>query len=257
MISCIIPTTIGGINHLARLMPGLSQEEGIEIIIVDNGSKDGTSNYLSQYDCTIKNNKINQGFSKAHNQGARLAQGDHYLLLNNDTVVTNGFTQEMLKTFSIDEKIGIVGCLIYTMNMPKRVQHAGVCFTPEYVPYELGLEIPSISPGITNNDGRVVSVREVPSVTAACMMVKRSVWEELGGMDEGYVNGWEDTDFVLRAREKGYKVWYTGKTYIQHEHFGSRSAGRFKHEAQNRSRYDSIWVTTHRAANALQGFRQG
>lgn len=249
MISVITPTTIGGFSHLAKLMPGLSQEKDLELIIIDNASKDGTCNYLSQYDCLVKINKIPMTFSQSNNIGATFAKSDYLLFLNNDTQVTSGFAQEMLKTFEQDPKIGVVGCLIYKMDLPHKVQHAGVVFTPDYIPYELGLEIPSIAPAIPKNDPRVTSVREVPSVTAACMMVKRSVFEAVGGFDERYKSGWEDTDLCLRIREAGYKIWYTGKTYITHKHFGS--PGRFKHEVENRALYDSIWVHTGRAKQLL------
>ena len=188
----------------------------------------------------------------------KLAQGDYFLFLNNDTKISPNFVDEMLKTFEIDPKIGIVGCLIYSMDNPKKVLHAGICFTQNYVPYELGMKQPFV-PEIQDlpaNDPRVRSVREVPSVTAACMMVKREVFEKIGGFDEQYINGWEDTDFVLKARELGYKVFYTGKTFIHHVHFGSKHAGRFNFEAQNRKRYDDVWVTTRRAKKVLGKFRE-
>jgi len=251
-ISVIIPTMTGGLSHLAGLMPTLAPEN-LDVVIVDNGSRDGTTNFLSQYECTLRINKTNLGFSRANNQGAKLAQGEYLLFLNNDTQVIHGFAEEMRRTFELDPRIGIVGCLIYTMNLPRKVQHAGICFTQDYVPYELGLPIPSVAPGILNNDPRVSMVHEVPAVTAACMMVKKSVFEELGGFDEAYINGWEDTDLVLKARERGYKVWYTGKTYITHKHFGSM--GRMKYEGQNRNRYDEIWVNSGRAKKILGEFR--
>ena len=256
MISIIIPTTIGGIGYIAALMPQLSQEKDCEIIVIDNSSKDGTCNYLSQYDCKIVVNKIGRNFSQSNNQGAKIAQGDYLLFLNNDTTVTSGFSQKMLNVFSIDPKIGAVGCLIYTSDYPKRVQHAGIQFTENYLPYELGLEIPSISKGITNNDDLTMSVREVPSVTACCAMIKRSVFEQVNGFDEGYFTGWEDTDLMLRIREAGYKIWYTGLTHIFHKRFGSKNAGRMKFEEQNRARYDQTWVHTGRARNVLGDFRQ-
>jgi GT2 family glycosyltransferase len=253
-VSVIVPTMTNGLSHLARLMPLLSQEKDCEIIVIDNNSKDGTTNYLSNYRCTIIVNQENVGFSKANNQAATIAQGEYLLLLNNDTTITPGFLAEMVKTFSLDASIGIVGCAIYTMDLPKKIIHAGVYFTPEFIPYELGLPVPGFSAGITNNDDRVSSVREVPSVTGACMMVRKSVWDEIGGLDEGYKNGWEDNDFVLKVREKGYTVWYTGKAQITHKKFGSHT--RFAFEAQNRSRYDSIWVTSGKAKEILSHVAQ-
>lgn len=241
---------------MSKLMPGLAQE-GTEIIIIDNDSRDGTVNYLSWYDCLLKINKVKMNFSQSNNYGASKASGEYLLFLNNDTIISPNFAEEMLKTFSIDPRIGIVGCQIRTMEVTPRIQHAGVMFTTDYVPYELGLPQPDISPGLLRNDDRVGSVREVPAVTACCMMVRKSVFEELGGFDEEYLNGWEDIDFVLRAREKGYKAWYTGKTFIKHLKFGSRTAGRFKYEKENRQRYDDIWVHTKRAKEVLNDFREG
>lgn len=255
MVSVIIPTTTGGLNHLAGLMPQLSLEPNIEIAIIDNASKDGTMNYLSQYDCLVKCNKSGWSFSKSNNYGASVTKGDHLLFLNNDTQIQPGFSKIMMDTFNNDQKIGAVGCLIYTMDLPRKVQHAGVVFTPDYLPYELGLEIPSIAPGIPKGDPRVMSVREVPSVTAACIMVKREVFNKVNGFDEGYINGWEDTDLCLRIREAGYKIWYTGQTFITHKHFGSKLAGRFKFENENKARYDQTWVTSGRAKDIIKESR--
>lgn len=256
MISVIIPTVTGGFSHLVKLMPVLAQEPDSEIIVIDNWSRDGTPNYVSNYESLIKINKTRKNFSESNNQGVHYSSGEYLLFLNNDTAPEPGFLQKIQDTFLIDEKIGVVGCLLYTMDPPKRVQHAGICFTTDYVPYELGLAQGEITTGIPISDPRVKSVREVPSVTAACMMVKRSVFDEVGGFDEGYVNGWEDTDFVLRVREKGYKAWYNGNAVVYHKHFGSRNAGRFQYEGQNRQRYDRIWVDTGRAKAVLGNFRQ-
>jgi GT2 family glycosyltransferase len=195
-------------------------------------------------------NKQNRGFAKGLNQGARIAQGDYILLLNNDTIVFPDFLTEMENTFAFDAHIGIVGCLIFKSDT-NQVQHAGVQFTKDCFPYELGLEIPEISKEIPKNDPRVRAVRNVPAVTGCCMMIKKKLWNEIGGLDEEYINGWEDVDFCLKAREKGAYVYYNGRTSIYHKHFGS--AGRFKYERENRDRYAKIWVETGRAKIALGG----
>lgn len=256
----MIPTTIGGFQYLARLMPLLAPEaieNNAEIIIVDNASRDNSLNYLSNYDCTVKVNKTNLGFAKAHNQAAKLAQGDYLLLLNNDTIVFPGWIKAMKEVFAQDDKIGVVGCLIYLMDGPKKIQHAGIMFTTEGLPYELGMDIPDYAEAIPLNDPRAHTVREVPAVTGACMMIKRQCWDEVQGFDEGYINGWEDTPFCLKARELNWKVFYTGKTYIKHKHFGSRHAGRFANEAANRAKYEADWVVNGRAIAALKGVING
>lgn len=257
MISIIIPTTTSGFTHLAKLMPLLSQEQDIEIIIIDNNSKDGTANYLANYECVVKFNQRKMNFSQSNNYGAKIASGDYLLFMNNDIVITPGIVKTMRETFDRDEKIAVVGAQLFLMDNQKKVQHAGVMFTDEYFPYELGLAQPFGVPELPYNDARVLNTREVPSVTAACMMVKKSVFEEVGGFDEEYVFSWEDTDFNLKVRELGYKVYYNGSARALHKLFGSRDRGRFLAEAANRKRYEDIWITTGRAKAILGGFING
>ena len=263
IVSVIIPTTTQGFSHLARLMPMLVEEcenSNAEIIVIDNASRDGTCNYLSNYNCTIIVNKTNLGFSKANNQAARIAQGKYLLFLNNDTVVTDGFINKMKSTFDIKElgkyAVGAVGCLIMEMGGQKKVQNIGVCFTKDYVSYPLGAEQSDISPQILFNDPRVHTIREVPAVTAACMMVKKDMFLSIGGFDEEYINGWEDNDLCLRIREDGWRIMYNGNAMIYHQRYGSKAVGRFNHEQENRQRYDSIWVDTGRAKKILGEFRE-
>jgi GT2 family glycosyltransferase len=255
MVSIIVPTTTGGLSHLSKLMPPLSQENG-EIIIVDNNSRDGTTNYLSNYDCLLKINKNKMSFSQSNNFGATKASGEYLLFLNNDTIPVVGFSKEMVNVFNIDPKIAVVGCKLITMDNPKKLQHAGVMFTKNYIPYELGLPQPEITEGILPNDPRAIGIREVPSITAACMMIKKSVFDEVGGFDEKYVFGWEDTDLCLKVRERGYKIWYTGKAIVAHLKFGSKDRGRFAYENENRKLYDDVWVHTGRAKKILGNFRE-
>lgn len=260
-ISIIIPTTLGGFVHIAGLLPSIGKEaetRDAEIIIVDNASRDNTLAYIgtqNPFNVKIIVNKLNEGYAKGNNQGARIAEGEYLLFLNNDTVAEPGLLYHMLETFDRSEDVGVVGCRI--MNDGGKLQHIGVCFTQGYVPYELGSEVPEISPAISNDDKRIYDTRPVPSVTGACLMIKRSVFDDVGGWNEQFINGWEDTDLVLRVREKGYSVWYSGTAGIRHKKHGSINAGRFRFEAQNRKLYDDIWVHTGRAKDVLKGFIQG
>lgn len=260
-VSVIIPTTIGGFPYIARLIPSIAKEavaNDAEIIIIDNASRDNTLAYFgTQSPCDVKIivNRINLGYAKGNNQGASIAKGEYLLFLNNDTVCDPNLIHHMLDTFTREENIGVVGVRI--LNDGGKLQHLGVCFTSGYVPYELGDQVGDISPRIPLDDPRVYSIRPVPSVTGACMMIKRSVFDEVGGWNEQFINGWEDTDLVLRAREKGYSVWYNGMAVVNHKKHGSVNAGRFRFEAQNRKLYDDIWVHTNRAKDVLKGFIQG
>lgn len=252
MISVLIPTTTGGLKYLTRLIPQLKpQIEKIngEILVSDNSSNDGTDRFLRQHNIFFEINNRNTTFSQSNN---KLFQRSKYspLLLNNDTEIVPNFIESMLKAMNEKHNYGIFGCPIYRMQ-DRRIHHAGVYFTQQGVPYELGLPVGDIN-GIPNTDQRIKESREVPSVTGACMLIRRQLYIDLGGLDEHYRTGWEDTDFVLRARERGVKVWYNSETEVYHHHFGSKEQGRLQFEAQNRQFYDSVWVTNGRANEVLR-----
>ncbi len=256
-ISIITPTITGGLNYLVDLIPTIERQTlPYELIIIDNASRDGTTNYLSNKECLIKVNTNRLNFAQSNNIGARLAQGEYLLFLNNDTKLEPNLLEEMLKVFDLDPQIGIVGCQLRLMISPHKVHHAGIMFTERYEPYELGLSTPFGIPEILRNDPRVTEVREVPAVTACCMMIKKDLFLEVGGFDEGYINGWEDVDLNLKVREKGYKIYYTGKSFAYHQHFGSKDRGRFAFEKENRARYESLWMTTGKAKEVLHGIRE-
>lgn len=252
MISVLIPTTTGGLKYLVKLLPNLVPQVlhiNGEVIVSDNGSNDGTKEYLTRFPVKVIQGTSSTTFSQANN---RMFEASHFnpLLLNNDTEVAPLFIDSMLNAMNKKTDYGIFSCPIYRMS-DKRIHHAGVYFTQQGVPYELGLPVGDIN-GIPNTDPRVKESKEVPSVTGACMLIKRQLFIDLGGLSEQYFTGWEDTDFVLRARERGFKVWYNAETQLYHHHFGSRDRGRLQYESQNRKHYDSIWVDTGRALEVLR-----
>ena len=252
MVSVLIPTTTGGFKYISKLVPLLKKqitEVNGEILIAVNGANDGTEEYLRNQKIFFISLPRNTTFSQANNKLAQVAKND-LLLLNNDTETPDGFLKKMSDEFQSKKEYSIMGCTIYRLS-DKRCHHAGVYFTEQGIPYELGLPVGDIN-GIPNTDPRVKTSREVPSVTGACMMIRKELYKKLGGLDEHYFTGWEDTDFVLRAREKGEKVWYCAEAHIYHHHFGSRDQGRLQHELQNRQFYDSVWVHTGRAIQILR-----
>lgn len=258
MISVITPTSTGGLSYLVDLVPSLERQTiPYEFILIDNASRDGTTNYMGHHDSLIKINVTRMNFSQSNNYGAKLASGNYFLFLNNDTRLEPNLLEEMVNTFNSDSSIGVVGCQLRLMKPPYKVHHAGIMFTDKYEPYELGLSQPFGVAELPKSDPRVNAVREVPAVTAACMMVRRDVFFDIGGFDENYVFGWEDSDFNLRVRQKGYKIYYTGRSWAYHHHFGSRDRGRFAHETENRARYEDLWMKTGKAKEVLNGFREG
>ena len=180
-----------------------------EVIVVDNGSSDGTKDFLKCLEGNVKtlSNEENAGFAKACNQGAALADGKYLVFLNNDTEPKPGWLGEMVKTTEEDSCIGIVGSrLLYPDGT---VQHAGIYFEEHGIPYHAFRGFPKDHP-------MVLEVRDCPAVTGACLLIARKLFERLGGFDEGYQMYVEDVDLCLRVWEAGFRVAYCGASVVIH-----------------------------------------
>ena len=218
--SIIIPV-YNQIEHTGRCLDAIERNTGrssYEIIIVDNASSDGTASYLEKIKRHVRTvtNTENLGFSKANNQGARIARGKFLVFLNNDTVPQPGWLDAMVDTALSRPDAAVVGAkLLYPDDT---IQHAGVIFNQKLrAPYH-------IYQGLHRNHPATNREREFPVVTGACMLVLRSIFQDVGGFDESYINCFEDVDFCLRVREKGHKVFYTPHSIVYH--FEGQSEGR-------------------------------
>ena len=216
------------VEALARTVdPG----ESVEIVLVDNGSTDGTGEFLSSLggDIVIVRNTKNLGFATACNQGARVSRGRNIVFLNNDTVPRPGWLQALLDAAK-EEDAAICGArLVYPDG---RIQHAGVAFDESGIGYH-------IFNGLSKDHPAVTKRRRLQAVTAACMLVRRDLFDELGGFDEGYRNGFEDVDFCLRAREKGCRTLYVPESVVVHHE--ETTEGRKAHDRENMERFLAKW----------------
>lgn len=113
-----------------------------------------------------------------------------------------------------------------------RAQHAGVAFNEQSIGYHIFNGFPADAPAVNRK-------RFMQCVTAACMLVKQELFAELGGFDEGYVNGFEDVDFCLRAGERGRRILYAPESVLIH--FEETSEGRKDHDTPNIRRFLARW----------------
>ena len=207
-----------------------------EIIIIDNGSSDGTAEYLDSIKNSVNviRNSENTGFAKACNQGASNSQGRYLLFLNNDTKVIPGWLDALVKCARKDEKIGVVGAkLLYPDNT---IQHAGVGISDSPHPifaFHLHHKVAKDAPEVNLE-------QEYQAVTAACMLIEKDLFDTVGGFDEGFVNGYEDVDLCFRVRELGRKVIYCPSSELYH--YESMSEGRFSAAMQNVKRLHQKWM---------------
>lgn len=204
-----------------------------EVIIIDNGSTDGTKEFVSELkgDVQIILNDQNLGFAKACNQGARAASGRYLVFLNNDTIPQPGWLSALVSEVEAHPEVGIVGSkLLYPDGT---VQHAGVVRDLEHrLPYHVYKHVPGDHLAVNQR-------REFQIVTAACMLIRRAIFEEVGGFDEGYVNGFEDADLCLKVRERGGAVVYQPRSVVVH--LESQTPGRKGHDDANRIRFLDRW----------------
>ena len=187
-----------------------------EIIIVNNGSTDTTSDYLlnlkkNHTNISIITNKDNNSYSKANNQGALLAKGKNIVFLNNDTKPFPEWIDNLVKTFKVDPEIGIQGGkLLYPNN---KIQHAGIVFgeiSPNLnLHYHIYLSHPHDAPYVNK-------IREYQMVTGALLSIRTELFKEAGGFDEKYNFGHEDLDLCLTVRNIGYKVMYNPNVVAYH-----------------------------------------
>ncbi|MCS6982124.1 MAG: glycosyltransferase [Flavobacteriales bacterium] len=150
-------------------------------------------------------------FSRLVNDGVRLSEGDYLLLLNNDTEVIHGDWLERLVAMAQRPSVGCVGCkLIYPNGT---IQHAGVIVGLGGAAGHAFTHIPQDAPGYFNY---IQSINNYSAVTAACLMVRRAVFEEVGGFDEDFSVEYNDVDFCLRVREAGYHNVYVPHVVLYH-----------------------------------------
>jgi len=203
-----------------------------ELIIVNDCSEDGSKEFLDN--CSDKrirvfHNEKRMGYGKSVNRGAVGASGEFLGLLNNDLVLTQGWLEPMLECFNRKQKVGAVGNIQRNI-VSKRLDHAGIIFDLVGLPDHYGKNYPFIPS---------FDYREFPAVTAACMIIRRSLFEEMQGFDESYINGCEDVDLCLRIGQKGYRNIVAGESKIWHH--VSASPGRRDNDQSNNKKLLKTW----------------
>jgi GT2 family glycosyltransferase len=180
-----------------------------EVIVIDNASTDQTSEILEKYPFVrVIRNKNNLGYARANNQGAELADGELLVFLNNDTEVQCAWDSPIREELA-DRDTAICGLKLLYPDMT--VQHAGIAFRQDGLPIHIFNRFPGM-----NKD--VLVRRELNAVTGACLGIRRDLYTKMHGMDENFINCYEDIDLCLRLKNAGYKIVYRADgTVVHHE----------------------------------------
>ena len=194
-----------------------------EVLVIENNSAEkATFDYYAQLEArgAARVVRYEGGFnySAVNNFGARHANGEYLLLLNNDVdVITPGWIEEMLM-YAQRQDVGAVGAKLYYPD--DTVQHGGVYLIPGGVVGHMHQKYPRNSNGYMF---RLTYAQDVTAVTAACMMIKKPLYKELGGLDEAFAVAYNDVDFCLHLRKVGYLNVFT--PYAELYHYGGKCYG--------------------------------
>ena len=227
LVSIIIPNKdhIDDLKKCIRSIEEKSTYENIEYIVVENNSQEKRT-FRNYKKLEAKNKRLKVvywdgvGFNypAINNFGVKRAKGDYILLLNNDTEIINPDCIEELLMYCVRSDVGAVGARLYYED--GTIQHAGVIGGLGGVAGHAFLGCAHEDPGYF---GRAMLAQDLSAVTAACMMIKRSVFEEVGGLDEAFAVAFNDIDLCMKIRKAGHLIVYN--PYAELYHYESKSRG--------------------------------
>lgn len=223
--------TIECVNSLKKI-----SYKNYKIVVVDNASSDNSVEILMEElsNCMIIESKKNIGFAGGNNLGIKYAlnhNADYIMLLNNDTIVESQFLNDMINSFNVNNKIGIVGCKIMYYPEKNIIWYGGGYIDWfKFIGAHYGMR--QIDKGQCNNK------KEIDFVTGCCMLVKREVFEKVDLLSEDYFMYFEDVDFCVKVKNAGFMIWYNPEAVIYHK-VGLSSGG-------EESSFSIEWCTRNR-----------
>ena len=233
-ISFIIPV-FNGLSFTRACLDSLRQTVNLaddEVIVIDDLSTDGTREYLAGLPgppFRVIRNETRRSYAVSNNAAAAVARAEFLCLLNNDVVLTPGWLEPMLRAFDRFPHVGIVGNI---QRNPRtgRYDHMGLVFGSDGRPWHFGKHF-SFRPYRGYTEWR--------AVTAACCLIRRSLFLEVGGFDGQYINGSEDVDLCLRLGCAGHQHYVANESIVFHH--VSSSAGRHAFNEANEQRLLARW----------------
>lgn len=219
----IILVNYNGTSFLNECLSSIEQFTGIfavEVIIVDNFSTDNsTKNIKDNFPSSILFcSQVNLGFGKANNLAAKHSHGKHLLFLNTDTILTENMPQILSDYLTQNQDVGVISPRItfrdgsYQLSCGKLPNLAIELL--DKIRYGLDQKWHHIFENLYNKQHS--TIQEMGWLTGACLMMRRDVFEQLGGFDESFFMYFEDKDICKRVHEAGWKVVYYPKTSLIH-----------------------------------------
>ena len=221
MISVSI-VNLNGEKYLKECLDSLKElnypQDKLEVIVVDNGSTDGSLVLVKQDYRKVKiiENRRNMGFAHANNQAAKAAEGEYVAFLNNDTKVDKNWLIELLRPIYKDKEIVASGSKVLSMD-GKKIDFVGGMINFEGKGFQINYGTPV---GSDNHDRYMF----LPFVNGGSMMINRKVFIDVGGFDQDFFAYYEDVDLGWRLWVLGYKVVFAPDSIVYHHHHGTSKA---------------------------------
>ncbi len=222
LVSLIIPTkdAPGFLRRCLGSIFAASTYPNFEVLLMDNETRDPEAVRLMN-SFPVRRFSLPDPFnySRGNNQGSRQARGEYLLFLNNDTEVLNHDWIEHLLYYAEQKDVGAVGALLLFPD--RTVQHAGIVLGFRGTADHVMRGLPADADGYA---GSLSCAREVSAVTGACMMVRKALFDEVGGMNEHYATHYQDVDLCLTLLTRGYRNIFTPRSTLFHFESATRSS---------------------------------
>lgn len=241
----IVIVNYNGKHLLAKNLSSVIQTDypNFDVVVVDNASVDGSVDFLKKEFATVKvvESKENLGFGRGNNLGVeKFPNYDAFLFLNNDVSVPKDWLGKLVDVLKSDERIGAVGPkVLYSKDVvggKRVVNSAGIQVTKHFIGYDRYCD--------EDDRSEFDVTEEVDALMGGAFLVKKSVFDEVGGFNKKMFLYYEDIDLALRIRDLGYLIYYCGTSEIYHDHMASsKSLGVRKRNIMNMmNRFESLKV---------------
>lgn len=208
-----------GIRHLSEFLPSVlaSTWPNLEVVVGDNGSTDGSIEFLEQNYPTISiiNNDKNYGFTGGYNRVLQKVEAEYFILLNSDVEVPAGWIEPVISMMEADPQIAVAAPKIRAFAQKGCFEHAGAAggFIDRYgYPFCRGRMFYEIE----EDHGQYQQSGEVFWASGAAMFVKKGCWVEAGGFDDNFFAHMEEIDLCWRLKNMGYKIMYCAQSEVYH-----------------------------------------
>ncbi len=214
----VIVLNYNGKGFLNSCLSSLASQtySDFEVIVVDNGSRDGSPEYIEENYPWVRlaKNDENLGFAGGTNVGIRAAKGEFIITLNNDSRADSRFIEELIKPMA-DPEVGV--CAAKMLFPDGRINSAGICISRSGAAWDRGMFEP--------DRGQYEFVEEVFGACAGAALYRREMLDEIGLFDEDFFLYLEDVDLAFRARLAGWKCLYVPGARVIHHHGGTAGVG--------------------------------